>query len=120
MQMPMRALRLITMLMIALLVPASATQALSPGEVGPVLSKSLEAMQPSPPLMLVKKRCGPRSILLEGRCIKKRDAAGYCGPGYSVQGDKCVPGGYQESPKGSLGCPSGQVWSAPEGCHYDD
>ena len=59
-------------------------------------------------------------MLLEGKCVKKSEAAGYCGPGYRVSGDKCVPGAYQGSSKTSPGCPSGQVWSAQEGCHYDD
>ncbi|WP_045369042.1 hypothetical protein [Methyloceanibacter caenitepidi] len=117
--MPMRAIRLATMTL-ALLITASAAQAFPAGNVGASLPQSLEAMRSGPPLVLIKKRCGPRSILLEGRCIKKSNAASFCGPGYRVQGDKCVQGAYQGSSKRSLVCPAGQVWSAQEGCHYDD
>lgn len=117
--MPMRALRLATM-MLSLMIAASSAHAFPAGGIGTALPQSLDAMRSGPPLILVKKRCGPRSILLEGRCIKKNQAAGFCGPGYRVQGDKCVQGAYQGPSKGSLVCPAGQVWSAQEGCHYDD
>lgn len=117
--MPMRVLRLATMI-VTLTMAASTARALPAGDVGRTGPMSLEAMRSGTPLILVKKRCGPRSILLEGRCIKKSEAAEFCGPGYRVQGDKCVHGAYEGSSKGSPGCPAGQVWSAQEGCHYDD
>jgi len=116
--MAMRALHLATM--IAVLVATSAAQALPSGVIGTELSKAPSVIRQYAPLILIKKRCGLRSMLLEGRCIKKSEAAGFCGPGYRVQGDKCVPGAYQGSSKGSRGCPDGQVWNAQEGCHYDD
>ncbi len=67
-------------------------------------------------------KCRSRSILVDGKCILKSNAAGYCGPGYRVKNGKCVPGAYvapKPKPSGH-GCPSGQVWTAQEGCHYDD
>lgn len=109
-----------TTIFAALFVSATAAQALSATGAGPALPQAVTAAQPAPALLLVKKRCGPRSILLEGKCIKKSEAASYCGPGYRVSGDKCVPGPYQGSSRTSPGCPSGQVWNAQEGCHYDD
>jgi len=104
----------------ALFVSATAAHAVSATGAGPALPQAVESAQSAPALVLVKTRCGPRSILLEGKCIKKSEAANYCGPGYRVSGDKCVPGAYEGPPKTSPGCPSGQVWSAQEGCHYDD
>ena len=82
----------------------------------------------SPPKAAPKKKqaaapkCRSRSILVDGKCILKSNAAGYCGPGYRVKNGKCVPGAYvppKPKPSGH-GCPSGQVWNAQEGCHYDD
>lgn len=117
--MPMKALRLATMIL-ALLVSASAAHAFSASDLGTALPKSVDATRLVPPLTLIKKRCGPLSIVLEGRCIKKSEAANYCGPGYRVRGDRCVQGAYEASPKKSPSCPEGQIWSAEEGCHYDD
>ncbi|HUU67550.1 MAG TPA: hypothetical protein VMW57_09785 [Methyloceanibacter sp.] len=67
-------------------------------------------------------KCRSRSILVDGKCILKSNAAGYCGPGYRVKNGKCVPGAYvapKPKPSGH-GCPPGQVWSPQELCHYDD
>lgn len=76
------------------------------------------------------KRCSSGRIMIDGKCIQKGAAAGYCGPGYRPQGGKCVRG-YQ-APKANTplsteqrkavnrGCPKGQVWNAQEGCHEDD
>jgi hypothetical protein len=76
------------------------------------------------------KRCSSGRIMIDGKCIEKGAAAGYCGPGYRPQGGKCVQG-YQ-APKANTplsteqrkavnkGCPRGQVWNAQEGCHEDD
>ncbi|MCB1442571.1 MAG: hypothetical protein KDJ72_06065 [Methyloceanibacter sp.] len=115
----MYALRLATIVAV-LFVSASLTHTFSAARAGPALPQTIKSVQSAPDLLLVKKRCGPRSMLLEGKCIKKSDAASYCGPGYRVSGDKCVPGANEGSSKTSPGCPSGQVWSAQEGCHYDD
>ena len=69
------------------------------------------------------KRCSSGRVLIDGKCIEKGAAAGYCGPGYRPQGGKCVQG-YQ-APKANTplsseqkkavnkGCPKGQVWNAP-------
>jgi hypothetical protein len=76
------------------------------------------------------KRCASGRVVIDGKCIEKGAAAGYCGPGYRPEGGKCVQG-YQ-APKPNTprsteqknavkkGCPQGQVWSAAEGCHEDD
>jgi hypothetical protein len=76
------------------------------------------------------KRCSSGRVLIDGKCIEKGAAAGYCGPGFRPQGGKCVKG-YQ-APKANTplsgeqkkavnkGCPKGQVWNAQEGCHEDD
>lgn len=67
-------------------------------------------------------RCGPGKLRLEGKCIRKSDAASYCGPGFRVAGDKCVRGAYVDTgprPKDPR-CPKGLVWSQAEGCHEDD
>ena len=76
------------------------------------------------------KRCSSGRVMIDGKCIQKGAAAGYCGPGYRPQGGKCVKG-YQ-APKANTplsteqrkavnrGCPKGQVWNAQEGCHEDD
>lgn len=77
-----------------------------------------------------EKECSSRSVLIDGKCIRKSAAAGYCGPGYRPQGGKCVPG-YKAPPPNAppspaqrqgtqKGCPKGQVWSKAEGCHEDD
>lgn len=74
--------------------------------------------------------CRSTSVLIDGRCVKKRDASTHCGPGYRLKGSKCVPG-YQ-APKASdpipswqleaikKGCPKGMGWNAAEGCHEND
>ncbi len=76
------------------------------------------------------KGCGSGRVRIDGKCIEKGAAAGYCGPGYRPQGGKCVQGYQAPSPNTSLsteqkkavkkGCPKGQVWNAAEGCHEDD
>jgi hypothetical protein len=63
--------------------------------------------------------CSSGSVLIDGRCIKKRDAASHCGPGYRLQGNRCVSQAQPTKPQ-KKGCPKGQVWNAQEGCHYDD
>jgi hypothetical protein len=68
-------------------------------------------------------KCRSRSVLIDGKCILKSNAPGYCGPGYRLKGNKCVQGAYvapKVQKKSVHGCPPGQVWSPQELCHYDD
>jgi hypothetical protein len=69
-----------------------------------------------------KPGCGKGQIVVDGKCMSRQKAAGYCGPGYRPQGGKCVQG--YVAPKGprpsTPGCPPGLVWNAQEGCHEDD
>ncbi len=77
-----------------------------------------------------KSGCPKGQIKVEGRCILKQDAATYCGPGYRLQGNKCVQGYAAPKPQNVLpswqlkaigkGCPPGQDWNAQEGCHEND
>ena len=65
--------------------------------------------------------CGKGQISIEGRCVAKKNAAGFCGPGYHLQGNKCAQGYVApKNPKSTHGCPRGQAWSPEEGCHEDD
>ena len=76
------------------------------------------------------KGCASGRVLIDGKCIERGAAAGFCGPGYRPQGGKCVQGYQAPKPNTPLsteqkkavnkGCPKGQVWSAAEGCHEDD
>ena len=56
------------------------------------------------------KRCASGRVLIDGKCIQRGAAAGYCGPPLSTEQRKAV----------NRGCPKGQVWNAQEGCHEDD
>ena len=77
-----------------------------------------------------KKGCAAGSILLDGKCILAQDAAGYCGPGFRVKGNRCVHGSAQAAPQTQppswqskaikKGCKPGQDWNAAEGCHEND
>ena len=83
----------------------------------------------SPPKKKVTK-CRSRSVLIDGKCILKRNAASYCGPGYRLKDNKCVQG--YAKPKAQIrrptwevegrkhGCPPGLAWNAQEGCHEND
>jgi len=84
--------------------------------------------QPAP--KTVTPKCRPRSILIDGKCILRRNAASYCGPGYRLAGNKCVQG-YEEPKRRRLlpdwqleglrhGCAPGLAWNAQEGCHEND
>jgi len=76
------------------------------------------------------KGCGKHQMKIEGKCINKRDAASYCGPGYRLQGNKCVQGyaapkKQKQLPSWQLeaiakGCRPGQGWNPQEGCHEND
>jgi VHL beta domain len=76
------------------------------------------------------KSCRRGYLRIDGKCIRKRDAATYCGPGYRLQGTKCVQGYKQPPPLAQRpswqieaikkGCKPGMAWSAQEGCHEND
>jgi hypothetical protein len=75
-------------------------------------------------------KCRRGYLRIEGKCIKKRDAATYCGPGYRLQGNKCVQGYQAPKPQAQRpswqieaikkGCKPGMGWNAQEGCHEND
>jgi len=77
-----------------------------------------------------RKRCRRGRILIDGKCIRRRDAASYCGPGYHLQGNKCVHGYQKPKPQAQRpswqieaikkGCKPGLAWSPQEGCHEND
>jgi len=85
--------------------------------------------KPKPEKKTVKK-CRSRSVLIDGKCILKRNAQTYCGPGYRLQNGKCVQGYAKPKPQIRLptwqleglkhGCPRGLAWNAQEGCHEND
>jgi hypothetical protein len=64
--------------------------------------------------------CGNGRIMVDGRCIKKQDAASFCGPGYRLKGNTCVSRYSAPSTSSNHGCKPGQVWSPQELCHEDD
>lgn len=75
-------------------------------------------------------KCRSRSVLIDGKCILKRNAQSYCGPGYRLKGNKCVQGYAKPKPQLRLptwqveglrhGCSRGLAWNADEGCHEND
>jgi hypothetical protein len=86
-------------------------------------STAKTAPEPKPAAKKVKKPgCGKGQITVDGKCMSKQKAVGYCGPGYRPQGGKCVQGyvAPKTPPRGDHGCPPGLVWNAQEGCHEDD
>ena len=74
--------------------------------------------------------CSSGRIMIDGRCVKRRDALTHCGPGYRLKGNKCVPGYRAPKPSDPIpswqleaikkGCPKGMGWNAAEGCHEND
>lgn len=80
------------------------------------------APAPKPAVKAKKSGCGKGQIVVDGKCMSKQKAVGYCGPGYRPQNGKCVQGFV--APKGprpsTHGCPPGMAWSKEEGCHEDD
>lgn len=74
--------------------------------------------------------CASGRIKIDGKCILKRDAQSYCGPGYRLKGNTCVQGYTPPKPQKQLpswqleaikkGCPKGMGWNAQEGCHEND
>ncbi|MDH4981659.1 SH3 domain-containing protein [Hyphomicrobium sp. D-2] len=108
----------------------------STGAERPDIFKTCTVKKPAPRAAAAtgqaRAKCSSGQVRIDGKCIKKSAAAGYCGPGFRPEGGKCVQG-YKPPPqqaKSSLsgeqrkalnkGCPRGQVWSAAEGCHEDD
>jgi hypothetical protein len=77
---------------------------------------------PKPAVKAKKSGCGKGQITVDGKCMSKRKAVGYCGPGYRPQGGKCVQGyvAPKTPPRGEHGCPAGMAWNPQEGCHEDD
>ncbi len=69
-----------------------------------------------------KAGCSKGQITVDGKCMSKSQAVGYCGPGYRPQGGKCVQGYVApKAPRPSThGCKPGMAWSPQEGCHEDD
>ena len=77
-----------------------------------------------------KLECGKGKTRVEGRCVLKQDAATSCGPGFHLEGHKCVRGFRKPPPQKKLpswqieaikkGCPKGMAWNAQEGCHEND
>ncbi len=69
-----------------------------------------------------KSGCSKGQISVNGKCMTKNQAVGFCGPGFHAQGGKCLPGFVApKGPKPSThGCPPGMAWSKEEGCHEDD
>jgi len=95
----------------------------------PAPKAAAPAPKPKPKKETVTK-CRSRSVLIDGKCILKRNAQTYCGPGYRLQGNKCVQGYVKPKPQIRLptwqleglkhGCPRGLAWNAQEGCHEND
>jgi len=83
---------------------------------------------PPPPAPKPKKKkaagpkCRSRSVLIDGKCILKRNAGDACGPGYHLRHGKCVHGAYvtPRSKRSVHGCPPGLDWNPQEGCHEND
>jgi len=93
---------------------------------GPHVAPPPPAKKASPPPAPKKKAAGPkcrsRSVLIDGKCILKRSAGDYCGPGYHLKHGKCVHGAYvtPRSKRSVHGCPPGLDWNPQEGCHEND
>lgn len=83
--------------------------------------RSQAAQQPSKPAKTTTTRkpkgCGSGRIRVDGKCMTRSQAVGYCGPGYTARGGKCV---FKHAQPRQPKCPPGQVWSPQELCHYDD
>lgn len=87
--------------------------------------------EPAEPQKSAKEvKCRSGYLKIDGKCIRKQDAASYCGPGYRLQGNKCVQGYKPPPPQAQRpawqieaikkGCKPGQGWNAQEGCHEND
>ena len=91
------------------------------GDVAPAV-QTAPAQKPAAKKATKKSGCAKGQITVDGKCMSKSQAIGYCGPGYRPQGGKCVQG--YVAPKGprpsTHGCKPGMAWSPEEGCHEDD
>jgi hypothetical protein len=81
-----------------------------------------QSVKPAKKVTTKKSGCAKGQITVDGKCMSKQKAVGYCGPGYRPQGGKCVQGyvAPKSKPRNQHGCPPGLVWNAQEGCHEDD
>jgi hypothetical protein len=104
------------------------------GSAAPSPPPPVKKAAPPPPPVEKKKaaapKCKSRSTLIDGKCVLKRNAQTYCGPGYHLKSGKCVQGYVKPAPQRQLptwqveglkhGCPKGLAWNAQEGCHEND
>jgi hypothetical protein len=93
------------------------------GEV--MTTAPVPAPKPAAKKATTKPGCRKGQIMVDGKCMSKQKAVGYCGPGYRPQGGKCVQGFVAPKPRpapqpSQHGCKPGLVWSPQEGCHEDD
>jgi len=112
---------------VTLKAPDGSVKAAAPPPPPPPAKK---ASPPPAPKKAAAPKCRSRSVLVDGTCILKRNAASYCGPGYRLEGNKCVQGYVKPKPQLRLptwqleaikkGCRPGQGWNAQEGCHEND
>jgi hypothetical protein len=108
----------------------SADAAPQPEPPPPPAAEQKSAPAPKPAPKKSATRCSSKSILIDGKCILKRNASTYCGPGYRLQGNKCVQGYAAPKPQKQLptwqqeaiqhGCRPGMGWNPQEGCHEND
>jgi hypothetical protein len=113
--------------LVTLKAPDGSVKAAAPPPAPPPVR---EAAPPPAPKKAAAPKCRSRSVLIDGKCILKQNAASYCGPGYRLQGNKCVQGYVKPKPQIRLptwqlegrkhGCPPGLAWNAQEGCHEND
>ncbi|HUU26163.1 MAG TPA: hypothetical protein VMW68_11455 [Methyloceanibacter sp.] len=99
-------------------------------KAAPPPPKKVEPAPKPAPKKKAAPKCRSRSVLIDGKCILKRNAQTHCGPGYRLQGNKCVQGYAKPKPQIQLptwqleglkhGCPRGLAWNAQEGCHEND
>ncbi len=98
--------------------------------IGEVAAREQEPEDEPEPKKHKAKGCKRGYLAIDGKCIKKRDAASYCGPGYRLQGNSCVQGYQPPKPQKQLpswqseaikhGCKPGMGWNTQEGCHEND
>jgi len=88
----------------------------------PPVKKASPPPAPAPKKKAAGPKCRSRSVLIDGKCVLKRNTADYCGPGYHLKGNKCVHGAYiaPRVRKSVHGCPPGLDWNPQEGCHEND
>ncbi len=88
----------------------------------PPAKKASPPPAPKPKKKAAGPKCRSRSVLIDGKCILRRNAGDDCGPGYHLRGGKCVHGAYvtPRSKRSVHGCPPGLDWNPQEGCHEND